>query len=197
MFKLFSSVAMHPSVLVGSRSLSTSGGPLLFRSSAPMFGEPLKKKKRLDPQILKAREDRKRKKIEKSIRKLEKVSKTLKPIDEVQLMALLSNECGSRQRPVVVHSSDKLEEKIVATKAWSMYKHNEHFFNLQVINDLEYSQQRALNELREVSEDLYQAAVDIDESLLTYQLTGPVETPPIENYQSPDGEYIDISKKWD
>jgi len=38
-----------------------------------MFAEPLKKKKRLDPQILKAREDRKRKKIEKSIRKLEKV----------------------------------------------------------------------------------------------------------------------------
>lgn len=74
MFKLFSSVAMHSqNVLVGLRHFSTSGGPLLFRSSVPMFAEPLKKKKRLDPQILKAREDRKRKKIEKSIRKLEKV----------------------------------------------------------------------------------------------------------------------------
>ncbi|XP_060867101.1 large ribosomal subunit protein mL40 [Metopolophium dirhodum] len=197
MFKLFSSVTVQPSVLVASRSISTCGGPLLFRSSVPMFAEPLKKKKRLDPQILKAREDRKRKKIEKSIRKLEKVSKTLKPIDEVQLMASLSNELDSRQRPIVVHSNDKLEERIIAAKAWSMHKHNEHFFNLQVINDLEYSQQRALNELREVSEDLYLAAVDIDESLLTCQLTGPVETPPIENYQSPDGEYIDISKKWD
>jgi len=112
-------------------------------------------------------------------------------------MASLSNELDSRQRPIVVHSNDKLEERINAAKAWSMHKHNEHFFNLQVINDLEYSQQRALNELREVSEDLYLAAVDIDESLLTCQLTGPVETPPIENYQSPDGEYIDISKKWD
>ncbi|XP_026823428.1 39S ribosomal protein L40, mitochondrial [Rhopalosiphum maidis] len=198
MFKLFSSVTtMQSRVLVGIRSLSTSGGPLLFRSSVPMFAEPLKKKKRLDPQILKAREDRKRKKIEKSIRKLEKVSKTLKPIDEVQLMALLSNELDSRQRPTIVHSNDKLEKRIDAAKAWSMYKHDEHFFNLQVINDLEYSQQRALNELREVSEDLYLAAVDIDESLLTYELTGPVETPPIENYPSPDGEYIDISKKWD
>lgn len=66
---------MQPSLLVASRSISTYGGPLLFRSSVPMFAEPLKKKKRLDPQILKAREDRKRKKIEKSIRKLEKVSK--------------------------------------------------------------------------------------------------------------------------
>lgn len=73
MFKLLSSVARHPSVVIGTRSLSTCGGPLLFRSSVPMFAEPLKKKKRLDPQILKAREDRRRKKIEKSIRKLEKV----------------------------------------------------------------------------------------------------------------------------
>ncbi|KAL4121600.1 hypothetical protein QTP88_014082 [Uroleucon formosanum] len=197
MFKLFSSVTMQSSLLVASRSISTYGGPLLFRSSVPMFAEPLKKKKRLDPQILKAREDRKRKKIEKSIRKLEKVSKTLKPIDEVQLMASLSIELDIRQRPIVVHSNDKLEEQMVAAKAWSKYKHDEHFFNLQVINNLEYSQQRALNELREVSEDLYLAAVDIDESLLTYQLNGPVETPPIENYQSPDGEYIDISKKWE
>lgn len=112
-------------------------------------------------------------------------------------MASLSNELDSRQRPIVVHSNDELEEQVVASKTWSLFKHNEHFFNLQVITDLEYSQQRALNELREVSEDLYLAAVDIDESFLTYQLTGPVETPPIENYQSPDGEYIDISKKWD
>jgi len=80
MFKLFSSVTIQPSLFVASRSISTCGGPLLFRSSVPMFAEPLKKKKRLDPQILKAREERKRKKIEKSIRKLEKVSKCLSKV---------------------------------------------------------------------------------------------------------------------
>lgn len=77
MFKLFTSVTTHPQYVLGAtRSLSTNRGPLLFRASLPMFAEPLKKKKRLDPQILKAREDRKRKKIEKSIRKLEKVYKS-------------------------------------------------------------------------------------------------------------------------
>lgn len=125
------------------------------------------------------------------------MSKTLKPIDEVQLMASLSNEAKNRQRQIVKHTNDTLEDRIVAAKVWAKYKHDEHFFNLQVINDLEYSQQRALNELREVSETLYQAAIEIDESFLPYQLTGPVETPPIKNYQSPDGEYIDVSKKWD
>lgn len=78
MFKLFSSVAINQSALIGPlRSLSTCGGPLLFRSSIPLFAEPLKRKKRLDPQILKAREDRKRRKIEKAIRKLEKVNSML------------------------------------------------------------------------------------------------------------------------
>lgn len=125
------------------------------------------------------------------------MSKTLKPIDEVQLMAALANETDARQRPVMTHSKDKLEERIVATKMWAKHKHDEHYFNLQVINDLEYSQQRALNELRDVSEKLYQAAIEIDDSFLPFQFTGPVETPPIENYLSPDGEYIDISKKWD
>lgn len=125
------------------------------------------------------------------------MSKTLKPIDEVQLMASLSNELDVRQRPAVQHNNEKLEERILLTKAWSKFKHNEHYSNLQVLSDLEYSQQRALNELREVSESLYQAAIEIDESFLPYQLTGPVETPPIENYESPDGEYLDISKKWE
>lgn len=73
MFKLFTSLVMPQSVMASTRSISTSGGPLLFRSSTPLSAEPLKKKKRLDPQILKAREDRKRKKVEKAIRKLEKV----------------------------------------------------------------------------------------------------------------------------
>lgn len=80
MIKLFSSVAIHQSVFGVTRNFSTCGGPLLFRLSAPLFAEPLKKKKRLDPQILKAREDRKRKKIEKSIRKLEKVNSILSTI---------------------------------------------------------------------------------------------------------------------
>lgn len=112
-------------------------------------------------------------------------------------MASLSNESDIRKRPAIIHSNEKLEERMVALKEWAKYKHDEHYFNLQVINDLEYSQQRALNELREVSEQLYQEAIKLDDSFLPYELTGPVETPPIENYESPDGEYNDISKKWD
>lgn len=36
-----------------------------------------------------------------------------------------------------------------------------------------------------------------DPQLIPFTAKGPVETPVIENYDSPDGEYLDISKKWD
>lgn len=50
-----------------------------------LCGEPIKKKKRMDPMIIKAREDRRKRKIEKQIRRLEKNARQLKPIDENEL----------------------------------------------------------------------------------------------------------------
>lgn len=52
---------------------------ILFRA------EPLKKKKKLDPAIIRAREERKKRKIEKQIRRLEKNAKQLKPLEECDL----------------------------------------------------------------------------------------------------------------
>lgn len=55
-------------------------------------GEPLKKKKRLDPQILRAREERRRKRLEKQIRRLEKNARQLKPIDECEIPLEIVND---------------------------------------------------------------------------------------------------------
>lgn len=54
--------------------------------------EPLKKKKRVDPQVVKAREDRRRKKLEKQIRRLERNARQLKPIDELEIPLNLIDE---------------------------------------------------------------------------------------------------------
>lgn len=53
-------------------------------------GEPLKKKKRVDPAVIKAREDRRKKKIEKQIRKLEKNARQLKPLEELEIPLCLT-----------------------------------------------------------------------------------------------------------
>lgn len=55
-----------------------------FHMTPVVCGEPMKKKKRLDPAIMKARLDRRKKKIEKQIRRLQKNSRQLKPIEEVE-----------------------------------------------------------------------------------------------------------------
>nr|CAD7461458.1 unnamed protein product [Timema tahoe] len=39
-------------------------------------------------------------------------------------------------------------------------------------------------------------SVPIDPKLIPFKACGPVRTPPIKDYESPDGEYIDVSKKW-
>lgn len=52
----------------------------------------MKKKKKIDPAIVKAREERRRKKLEKQIRRLEKNARQLKPIDEVEVSLTLLDE---------------------------------------------------------------------------------------------------------
>lgn len=57
-----------------------------------LCAEPLKKKKRIDPSVIKAREERRRKKVEKQIRRLEKNARQLKPIDEMEVPLVLIDE---------------------------------------------------------------------------------------------------------
>ncbi len=59
------------------------------------------------------------------------------------------------------------------------------------------SQQKALKELRAESEELYQAAIQMDFGYIPYEIKGPNETPPIEGYEPDEGDYFDISRKWD
>jgi large subunit ribosomal protein L40 len=59
------------------------------------------------------------------------------------------------------------------------------------------SQQKALEELRAESEELYLAAIQMDYSYIPCEIQGPVDTPPIKDYDPTEGDYIDISKKWD
>lgn len=54
-------------------------------------GEPLKKKKRVDPAIIKAREEKRKRRLEKQIRRLEKGARQTKPIDECEVPLVLIN----------------------------------------------------------------------------------------------------------
>lgn len=181
----------------GVRNISTCTDPLYFRVSSALLGEPLKKKKRIDPAIIKRREERKKKKMEKQIRRLQKLAKQLKPISELEVPQKLINEKEQRLRKIPPISEEETESRILLIKEWNKYKTQQHLANVQELDSILYSQQKALDELRTESEDLYQEAIQIDLGLLPYTAKGPLKTPAIESYDSPDGEYTDTTRKFD
>lgn len=82
-------------------------------------------------------------------------------------------------------------------KKWAHFKLKERVSDFQIIDRVLQSQKKALEELRKESEELYQEAIQPDLKLTPISFEGPVNTPPIKGYLSPDGDYIDISKKWE
>lgn len=68
---------------------------------------------------------------------------------------------------------------------------------LRMIDRMLASQQKALEELRNESEKLYEAAIQLDYSYIPCEINGLVETPPIKDYSSAEGDFVDISRKWE
>nr|XP_019552216.2 LOW QUALITY PROTEIN: 39S ribosomal protein L40, mitochondrial [Aedes albopictus] len=178
------------------RALHT--GPVTsFRFTPILCAEPLKKKKKIDPQILKQREERKRKRLEKQIRRLEKNARQLKPVEELEVPMELIDEQKQRKRTGVKVSPEVLESRVLLEKQWAKYRMEQKLQDYQLIDRVLAAQTKALNELRLESEELYQKAVQVDAGLVPFKAVGPVATPPIEGYEMPDGEYLDVSKKFE
>uniref|UniRef100_A0A182JUW4 Large ribosomal subunit protein mL40 n=1 Tax=Anopheles christyi TaxID=43041 RepID=A0A182JUW4_9DIPT len=180
----------------GFRSVH-SGAGLWFRSTPVLCAEPLKKKKKLDPQIVKQREERKRKRLEKQIRRLEKNARQLKPIEELEVPMELIDEQSKRKRNIPKATVELLESRALLEKQWAKYKMQEKLADYQMFDRIIAAQTKALNELKLESEELYRQAIQPDPTLLTFVAQGPVATPPIKNYEQPDGEYIDVSRKYE
>lgn len=179
-----------------ARSISINS-PLYLRLTQSLYKEPLKRRKFvLDQGVVRAREERKKRKIEKEIKRLQKFSATLKPIEEMQLPLHIQDEYEQRQRPETTLTPEETERRALLMKQWSRHRLQEHTADVQMLNRILYSQQRALEKLREESEELYQAAIQIDEKIMPITIKGPTLTPPVKEYDSPDGEFTNSSFKW-
>ncbi|XP_046441189.1 39S ribosomal protein L40, mitochondrial-like [Daphnia pulex] len=186
---------IRESLVLSSRMICTNiYFPTFLQVSTPLLAEPMKKKKKMDPQILKAREERKKKRIEKSIKKLEKNVKQLKPIEEIDLSISLQKEKWTRERAETV-PEPLLRQRQNILKAWCTYKYQQHLQEMKMVDRIGTSQSRALEQLREISENLYIGAIQTDSTLLPFTAVGPSSTPPLNNYEV-DGEYIDETPKW-
>ncbi|XP_066249732.1 large ribosomal subunit protein mL40 [Euwallacea similis] len=187
-------LCITPKFSVSNRVISTSKN-YLFWSTPCLMAEPLKKKKKLDPAIVRAREERRKKKLEKQIRRLEKNARQLKPISECEVSLTLLDQKLQRQRNIF-QSTDILEQRALLEKKWANFKRIQLLHDLQMIDRVTLHQQRALDELKNESKELYNEAIQMDFHMVPFTSIGPTETPAIEGYDVPDGEYLDVSKKW-
>lgn len=92
---------------------------------------------------------------------------------------------STRARPQIKLSEEQKEYRALLQKDWARYQREQKIELHRVCLRIQQSQQRALNELRAESEELYQAAVQPDEILLPITVKGPTYTPPIKNYDVP------------
>ncbi|EGV97581.1 39S ribosomal protein L40, mitochondrial [Cricetulus griseus] len=161
---------------------------LSFWELIPMRAEPLRKKKKVDPRKDQAAKDR----LKRRIRKLERANQELIPIEDfITPLRFLDK---SRKRPQEEHSFEESEQRALLLKRWALYKKQEHEAERDAIRAMLEAQQEALQELKLESPELYEEAIKRDPSLFPFEKEGPHHTPPISNYQAPEGRYNDITK---
>lgn len=69
--------------------------------------------------------------------------------------------------------------------------------DIKILDQLMMAQEKALNELRFESEELYQHAIMPDIDMVPYVVKGPVHTPAIKDYQFIDGDYVNTTRIYD
>ncbi|XP_005613884.2 large ribosomal subunit protein mL40 isoform X1 [Equus przewalskii] len=161
---------------------------LSFWDLVPMRAEPLRKKKKVDPKKDQAVKDR----LKKRIRRLEKASQELIPIEDFITPVKFLDQ--ARQRPHTELPFEEGERRALLLKKWSLYKQREHEMERDTIRSMLEAQQEALQELQLMSPELHEEAIKRDPCLFPFEREGPDYTPPVSNYQPPEGRYQDITK---
>ncbi|CAI9157471.1 unnamed protein product [Rangifer tarandus platyrhynchus] len=186
--------ALRPaSGLLGARPTQTRDARrraslLSFWGLVPMRAEPLRKKKKVDPKKDQAAKER----LKKRIRRLEKATQELIPIEDFITPVKFLNQ--ARQRPPVELPFEESERRALLLKKWSLYKQREHELERAAIASLLEAQREALQELELTAPELHAEAIKRDPSLFPFERYGPDYTPPVANYQPPEGRYQDVTK---
>ncbi|NP_001004612.1 large ribosomal subunit protein mL40 [Danio rerio] len=161
---------------------------LSLKTSAPLRAEPRKKKKKVDPRQEILVKDR----LKKRLKRMEKVSPELIPIEDFITSAKSFDDTRTRALPEVCF--EESERRALLLKEWSRHKHKQHQMEMQEIQEALKAQKQALMQLKLESKELYIAALRPDTDTLPFLHHGPSYTPPIADYEAPEGKYNDITR---
>ncbi|KAI1717254.1 mitochondrial ribosomal protein l28 domain-containing protein [Ditylenchus destructor] len=144
-----------------------------------------------DPEIAKLREKRRRRRLEKELKELKKHSKKLKPVEELSMTVKAAMSWNERRRKLPPMNEIEMED--ARQYAESVDTDYEKWASEQSRRDIMWQsnmlrmQKSAMETLQKMSPELYEEAVKADTNFLPFTIHGPALTPPLENYQSPDG----------
>ncbi|CAI5444780.1 unnamed protein product [Caenorhabditis angaria] len=168
-----------------------------FHQSIPSCSSVfMKRQKKIDPEVAKQREARRRKRLEKEIRQMQKHSKKPKPVDELTLDVKSAKNIEERYRPKVEVTIEKIDERAISMKEYTRSRNELQRLDDKWIAGVIASQRKALNELKKLDPKLYESAIQPAPGDLPLIIQGPSLTPPIKNYEAPDGDYIDTTRNW-
>ncbi|XP_052060158.1 39S ribosomal protein L40, mitochondrial-like [Mytilus californianus] len=180
-----------------TRQFHTNSNPLLFYTTPNLSAEPMKRRKKVDLSKVIQSTQLKIRKMEREMRKREeKFGRTLKPVEEITGNIALRRNRDKLRREFEPLEIEEIERRALLVKEWGHYKNQQYHTEDKALQKAIHVQTKALNELRMESEELYQKAKQIHEGDIVYQFNGPTETPPPDDFDSPDGQYIDTSRKW-
>ena len=179
----------HASVQCIQRTISTT---------ATLYAEPPRKKRRVDPAVLRTRVEKKIKKYEREIVKMESEPRQLIPILEYQLTNSEKRDLQARPR----HTKEEfgLTDGTIkaANRLWAFYRSEQSRLESESIRRIEAAQTIALKRLEKFDKELYDETIAVDDiSMIPYRSSHVrKETAPNPSYSPPDGYIKDVTKEW-
>lgn len=158
------------------------------------LAEPPRKKRRIDPALLKLRVERKMRKAEREINRIEKAPRHPIPLLEMELNPSEMREL--KQRPDHEPVENPLMIK-AAQNLWCMYRTRQNQLEQRSLKKVWKAQEHALETLKLIDQDLYDRTVAVDEFLVPYTSNNiKKETGPNPDYTPPDGFIKDTTREW-
>lgn len=167
----------------------------LSTSSCYAMSAPTTRRRVVDPAVQKAKDEKRKKRLVKALKKMERKERATRPLFEIEPPRSVLEEPERRQR--IIELTEEIEdERYYAFKEWSDFCSKRFTKEIKQIDNTILAQKAALEQLRLLDQDLYRQAIALDSTLLPFADKGPLYTPPIEGYIQ-DGEYEDVTQKFE
>lgn len=160
------------------------------------MAEPPKKRKRIDPALLRLRIERKMRKLEREIAKIEKEPRHPVPIAEYQPNKATIKDLSSRPSHYMQEFGINQSTIRAASQLWTIYRLDQTKMENYSYQRVSEAQNHALQTLKEIDESLYNKTVEVDDLTLLPYSSSHVrkELPPNPSYTPPDGYIKDLTE---